>query len=68
MKQEGYWVGNGRLFYTTTDDRWQVGVWIKNLSEEKYRTSAIDLLASFGFDYSHIGAPRTYGADVTFRF
>jgi len=68
MKQEGYWVGNGRLFYTTADDRWQFGVWAKNLSEEKYRTSAIDLLASFGFDYSHIGAPRTYGADVTFRF
>ncbi len=67
LQQEGYWLANARLFYTTADDRWQLGVWARNLAEEKYRTSAIDL-ATFGFDYSHIGAPRTYGADVTFRF
>ncbi len=44
-----------------------LAVWGKNLTEEEYRTSAIDL-AGFGYDYSHIGAPRMFGAEVTFRF
>lgn len=67
LRQEGYWLANARLNFTTVDDRWQVGLWARNLAEKKYRTSAINL-DTFGFDYSHIGAPRTYGADVTFRF
>ncbi len=67
MKQEGYWLSNGRLYYTTADDRWQIGAWVKNLGDKQYRTSAIDL-QNFGYDYSHVGAPRTYGIDATFRF
>ena len=67
LKQEGYWLANARLNFTTVDNRWQFGLWARNLAEKKYRTSAINL-DTFGFDYSHIGAPRTYGADVTFRF
>ena len=68
MKQDGYWLSNARAYFTTADERWQFSAWVKNLADEEYRTSAIDLLATFGFDYSHVGAPRTYGADVTFRF
>jgi iron complex outermembrane recepter protein len=68
LKQDGYWVSTGRLYYTTSDDRWQIGLWATNLTNQEYRTSAINLLDSFGFDYSHIGSPRVYGADVTFRF
>jgi outer membrane receptor protein involved in Fe transport len=43
-------------------------LWVKNLADEEYRSSGIDLQASFGYDYSHIGAPRTYGAEFTYRF
>ena len=43
-------------------------LWGKNLADEEYRTSAIDLQSSFGYDYSHVGAPRMVGAEVTFRF
>ncbi len=68
LQQDGYWLHNARLQFDAADDNWSVAVWSKNLSDKEYRTSAIDLQASFGFDYSHIGPPRTYGAEFTYRF
>ena len=67
MQEEGYWVHNARLQFDSSDDAWSVSVWAKNLADEEYRTSAIDL-QGFGYDYSHIGAPRTYGLEATYRF
>lgn len=67
LQQDGYWVANARLQFVSQDDRWQVAAWIKNIAEEEYWTSAVDL-SSFGYDYTHIGSPRTFGADLTFRF
>ncbi|MFZ1831300.1 MAG: TonB-dependent receptor [Pseudomonadales bacterium] len=68
LQQDGYWLSNARLQFDSSAESWQVALWCKNLADEEYRTSVIDLQASFGFDYSHIGAPRTYGAEFTFRF
>lgn len=68
IKQGSYWLSNARIAWTSADDRWQTGLWVKNLADEEYRTSTIDLLSSFGFDYSHVGPPRTFGADLTYRF
>jgi iron complex outermembrane receptor protein len=68
LQEEGYWVHNARLQFDASDDKWSVALWVKNLADEEYRSSAIDLQASFGYDYSHIGAPRMVGAEVTFRF
>ena len=62
-----YVVLDTRLGFTSSDKKWEAGFWIKNLADEFYRTSVISL-AGFGLDYTHIGAPRTYGADVTFNF
>lgn len=68
LREDAYWVHNARLQFDSSGDNWSVALWSKNLADEQYRTSAIDLQASFGFDYSHIGAPRTYGAEFTYRF
>lgn len=68
ISQDGYWLHNARLQFDSSNERWSAGLWVRNLSDEEYRTSIIDLQASYGFDYSHIGMPRSYGADVTFNF
>lgn len=68
LQEDGYWVHNARLQFDSADANWSVAVWSKNLADEEYRTSVVDLQATFGFDYSHIGAPRTYGAEFTYRF
>ena len=58
---------NSRVQFDSANENWSAAIWGKNLADEEYRTSTIDL-AAFGFDYSHIGAPRTYGAEFTYRF
>jgi iron complex outermembrane receptor protein len=68
MQQDGYWIHNARLQFDSGDHDWSVAVWVKNLADEEYRTSNIDVQSSFGYDYSHIGAPRTYGAEVAYHF
>jgi iron complex outermembrane receptor protein len=65
--QDGYWLSNARLQLTGNEENWHVAGWVKNLGDEEYATSAIDL-SDFGFDYAHIGAPRTYGIELRYDF
>jgi outer membrane receptor protein involved in Fe transport len=52
--------GGGRLAYRTRDDRFGVSIWGRNLTNKYYYRSAIDI-TGVGFDYFHLGEPRTYG-------
>ncbi|ABP64644.1 TonB-dependent receptor (plasmid) [Novosphingobium aromaticivorans DSM 12444] len=44
-----------------------LSIWGKNLGDKVYFTSSIDL-SGFGFDYNHVGTPRTYGATARVSF
>jgi iron complex outermembrane receptor protein len=68
IEADSYWLTGAQLTFEGADSRWAVSVWGKNLTDEEYNTSIIDLQAFFGYDYTHVGARRSYGADVTFRF
>jgi iron complex outermembrane receptor protein len=68
LRQEGYALLSGHIDYQSPDGNWTASLWAKNLTNEFYFTSRIDLLNGFGFDYNHIGAPRTYGGTVQLRF
>ena len=54
---------------------WEVGnhqtlelsLWGKNLTDEEYRVNGIPQDA-FGYGVNYYGDPRTFGADVTYRF
>lgn len=46
---------------------WTLAVWGKNLTDRQYFTSRIDL-SGFGFDYNHIGTPRTFGGTLKFTY
>ena len=68
LRQGSYALVSAHLDFETADGRWNASVWGKNLTKEHYFTSRVDLLAGFGFDYNHIGTPRTYGATVGMNF
>jgi len=68
LKQDGYALIGGHIDWESADGRWNASVWAKNLGNEHYFTSRVDLLAGFGFDYNHIGNPRTYGISVGTKF
>lgn len=71
--QAAYGVANARVAFESTANRgFVIGAWIKNLTNRQYLAYALnqgDLdTGALGFDYALVGEPRTYGADVTYRF
>lgn len=68
LNQAGYALLSGHIDWESADGRWNASIWGKNLTNKQYFTSRVDLLAGFGFDYNHIGNPRTYGVSVGLKF
>jgi outer membrane receptor protein involved in Fe transport len=68
--QEAYWLHNVRLGYRTPDGSIELAAWIRNLTDEVYKTFAFDVS---GLDANKttvymIGEPRTYGLTLTATF
>ena len=59
---------NGRATFTGSTERWTASLWGRNLGNEEYTNFYADFRDSIGVVPGIIGAPRTYGADVTLRF
>lgn len=68
LKQKAYALLSGHIDWESANGRWNASIWGKNLTNKFYFTSRVDLLAGFGFDYNHIGAPRTYGVTLGAKF
>ncbi|CAA0110347.1 TonB-dependent receptor [Zhongshania aliphaticivorans] len=68
IRQDAYWLYNGRLSWYANDGSYSISIWGKNLLEEEYDSYAINLQAGFGFDQYLAGQPRTYGAEIQFKF
>jgi iron complex outermembrane receptor protein len=65
---KGYWLLNGRINWTASDERWSAGIWTKNLLQQRYFIYGYDGRPFFGQTQLNRGEPRTFGADITFRF
>lgn len=68
LKQKSYALLSGNIGWTSANGRFNASVWGKNLTNKFYFTSRVDLLAGFGFDYNHIGGPRTYGVTLGVKY
>lgn len=67
IAQGSYGLLNGRISLHSPEDRWGVGLWMKNAGDKFYATNIVDL-QGLGYDYRHRGVPRMYGVDANFRF
>ncbi|HXV01584.1 MAG TPA: TonB-dependent receptor [Caulobacteraceae bacterium] len=65
--QGGYWLENARIAYSPAGAHWEVAGYVRNLSDRKYYLDAFDL-TFVGFIQGIIGAPRTFGAELNYRF
>jgi iron complex outermembrane receptor protein len=63
---DSYWVWNARASLFSGQD-WEIAVWGKNLSDERYVIQGTNLLA-LGYGFRVYGAPRTYGVSFTKSF
>lgn len=66
--QAGYNLLNARLSYDILDDRAQIALWGQNLTDETYFNHANSLVSSFGSIVRYYEPPRTYGAELSYRF
>jgi outer membrane receptor protein involved in Fe transport len=75
ISQPSYAIANGRLSFAGNRGStrgFDVGVWVKNLADRHYLQYALAQRdpseGGLGFDYGLVGEPRTYGADIRYRF
>jgi iron complex outermembrane receptor protein len=75
VSQGSYGIANGRLSFAGnkgSTSGFDVGVWVKNLADRHYIQYAIAQRdpseGGEGFDYGLVGEPRTFGADIRYRF
>ena len=67
LREDPYWLWNGRLAWKSTDERWEVAAFARNLGDERYMVYGFDL-SFFGFHEQMLGTPRFVGVDATYRF
>jgi len=65
---DDYLLTNASLRFTSGDDRWQADVWVKNLNDEDWITTAFDLSTFNGLGIEIPGHPRWMGASLTYRW
>ncbi len=73
IAQGAYGIANARVSFKSAAKRgFDAGVWIKNIADKQYLSYALNQndpdTGALGFDYALVGEPRTYGADLTYRF
>ena len=67
VSTEPYTLVNARAtVFESTNAQWEVALWVKNLSDEVYRTGGI--VVPFGFANGEFGEPRTYGVSFSLHF
>jgi iron complex outermembrane receptor protein len=64
IAQGGYTLYDGRATWTSSDERLEVALWGKNLTDKRYRTWGVEV-AGAGIVSAYWGDPRTYGLEVT---
>ena len=67
ISQSSYTLYNARLAWRAPNSDLEVAVWGRNLGDKEYLVYAFDL-AFLGFNEEMLGAPRSFGLDVTFGF
>jgi iron complex outermembrane receptor protein len=68
LAQDAYSLLDVSVRYRSTDERWQVMLYGKNLTDKHYRQHGFDLSASPGVQLGYYGAPRTFGIDIKYEF
>lgn len=66
--EKAFTVANARMRLHPEGDRFGVALWAKNLTNTYYRTNRVDVLEGFGYIYTHVNEPRTYGVTLDARF
>jgi iron complex outermembrane receptor protein len=68
MFQEEYWLYDARVVWNDASDRYTVGLYGQNLSDEVYKTDAQEFSSIGSIRTAYYGAPRTWMVKATAKF
>ena len=66
--QDGYHLLHARVSWSFFEDRAQVALWGRNLTDKNYINSVTPVVSSFGFIVRYYDAPRTFGGELSWTF
>ena len=66
--EDSYGVLNARLDYTSGDETWSVAIFVNNITDEEYRTFAVDAILFFGSGEDVFGPERWVGGNIRYNF
>ncbi len=70
LDQDAYWLFDASATWTSDSDKWKVGLFGRNLGDERYITSGYNFpgAATDNSVLAFYGNPRTYTASIEYRF
>ncbi len=68
LSEDGYFLLNGRVSLSPDNEQWHVSAWVRNLTNEVYRSASQDIILALGFAEIVYGHTRTWGIEVGRRF
>ena len=68
IAQPAFWLHNLRLSYRTPDGQIELAGWVRNLTDEPYKTFAFDGNTFFQTTIYFVGEPRTFGGTLVVNF
>lgn len=68
LRQPSYGLLDGSLTYRLPGDQIEIGIWARNITDEKYYVSLTAAANPGGYLNGSVGAPRTYGAMIGYKF
>jgi iron complex outermembrane receptor protein len=66
--QAAFWLHNLRLGYRTPEGNVEIGVWVRNLEDTRYKTYGFDASQFSKVVINFVGPPRTVGLDFSVNF
>jgi iron complex outermembrane receptor protein len=66
--QPAFWLHNLRLGYRTPEGNVEIGLWVRNLEDTRYKTYAFDASKFSSLTVNFVGPPRTAGLDFSVNF
>jgi outer membrane receptor protein involved in Fe transport len=68
IAQPDFWVHNFRLAYRAPSGRFEIAGWVRNMTDEAYKTFAFDGSTFNDTSIYFVGEPRTYGGTLSVNF
>ena len=66
--EQPYWLLNARVSVTSADERWELAIWGKNLTETIYASENFDFTGVNGTGLRVPGFPRTAGLSIAYSW